>query len=229
VEQFAKSLKPEEKEARLYGKPSYMSTLVCPKFSRDTHIKERFKIPLDALIGIQIDFHPSRPWAISFMATLRNGFKYLCEEIKFRGNPKAAAEEIVRKIKERQYERVVSIKVDPLAKSGEGNEIDVYSILSDALAAFNLSLGVASKEKDNGIAILNNLLLTENDIPGLYFFRDCPNTITQTEDWLYDPETFKPSKENDDFVEVLYRHCLDNIEWYPLDPTFGVKQPNMML
>ena len=215
IEQFAKTLTDDERQARLYGKPSYMSSLVFPKFNRQMHVKERFKIPLDALVDVQIDFHPSKKWAVVFLATLKNGFKYVCDEIWDRGNPKYIAEEIVRRIRERNYERVNSIGIDPLAKGGEGNDIDVFSVVGETLASRNYSLETASKDKDNGISILNNLLWTENEMPGLFFFRDCVKTIEQTENLMYDPETFKAQKVDDDFTECLYRLALKNTQWFP--------------
>ncbi len=215
IEQFAKTLTEDEKQARLFGKPSYMTSLVFPKFDVQTHVKERFKIPLDALIDIQIDFHPSKKWAVVFLATLKSGFKYVCDEIWDRGNPKYIAEEIIRRIQERHYERINSIEIDPLAKGGTENDIDVYSIIADTLAAHFLPLGTASKDKDVGIAIVNDLLWSENEMPALYFFRDCVKTIEQTENLMYDPETLKPSKVDDDFTECLYRLALKNTQWYP--------------
>jgi hypothetical protein len=215
ITQFSKTLTDDEKQSRLYGKPSYMTSLVFPRFDRQVHVKDRFKIPLDALIDISIDFHPSKPWAVVFIATLKNGFKYVCDEIQDRGNPKYIAEEIIRRIRERHYERIHSIEIDPLAKGGEGNEIDVYSIVAESLASRNYSLGTASKDKDVGISIVNNLLMSENEMPAMYFFKDCVKTIQQTEDLMYDPETFKAQKTNDDFTECLYRACLKNTEWYP--------------
>lgn len=221
IEQYSKTLTEEEREARLFGKPSYMSTLVCPRFERSVHVRERFKVPLDALIDIQIDFHPSKKWAVVFLATLRNGFKYVCEEIWDRGNPKYIAEEIVRIIKDRKYDRINSCEIDPLSKSGEKNDIiDVFSIMSDTLAPYGISLGTASKEKEVGISILNNLLWTENEMPGLFFFRDCGKTIQQVEDWMYDAATLKPSKVDDDFVECLYRACLRDTHWYPPERSY---------
>lgn len=214
IDQFARTLSDDEKEARLNGKPSYMSSLVCPKFHRHTHVKDRFKIPLDALIDIQIDFHPSKKWAVVFMATLKNGFKYVVDEIWDKGNPKYIAEEIIRKIRERHYERIHSIEIDPLSKGGKDNDIDVFSLVSQTLAAHNYPLGTASKDKEVGISMLNALLWTENDMPGLFYFKDCVKTIQQTEDWLYDAETLKPSKVDDDFVECLYRLVLKNTTWY---------------
>jgi hypothetical protein len=214
IDQFAKTLTDDEKQARLYGKPSYMSSLVLPRFDRLQHVKERFKVPLDWLVDIQIDFHPSKKWAVVFLATSRNGFKYVTDEIWDRGNPKYIAEEIVRRCRERDYVRINSIEIDPLAKGGESNEIDVFSIVSGVLASKGYSLGTASKDKEVGISILNNLLWTENEMPGLFFFKDCVKTIEQCENWMYDPETLKPSKEDDDFVECLYRLALKDTYWF---------------
>jgi len=215
IEQFSKTLTADEKQARLLGKPSYMSTLVFPKFDRQKHVIDRFKVPLDALIDIQIDFHPSKPWAVVFMATLKNGFKYMVDEIDIHGNPKFLAEEIIRTIKQRDYYRINSCEIDPLAKGGEGNGIDVYSIVADTLAAHNIMLGTASKDKDVGISILNDLLMTENEMPGIYYFKDCVKTIEQTENLMYDAETFKAQKTEDDFTECSYRLALKNTAWYP--------------
>jgi len=214
VDQFAKTLTHDEKQARIMGKPSYLSTLVCPRFDRKHHIKERFTIPLDALISISCDFHPSKPWVATFMAHTKQGFKYLCDELEFRGNAKSFAEEIVRIIRQRDYARVERVIIDPLSKSGTPNDMDTYSVVEETLAAYGYSLETASKDKDNGISILNDLLWTDNEMPALYFFRDCWQTIQQVEDWMFDKDTFKPSKEKDDFVETLYRHCLLGLDWY---------------
>jgi hypothetical protein len=230
IEQFSKSLKPDEKQARLYGKPSYMSSLVFPRFQRELHVKERFKIPLDACVTVQCDFHPAKAWAISFMATTKNNYKYICEEIHQHGNPKYIAEEIVRKIRVGNY-RVVGIQIDPLAKGDGNNDQTVYEIMSDVLSSYGYSLDVASKDKDNGIAMVNNLLLTENEIAGLFFFSDCVNTIRQVEDLLFDPDSLKPTamKVDDDFTECLYRHCLMGVDWYPEHILDTKSQRNVML
>jgi hypothetical protein len=230
IDQFAKSLKPEEKQARLYGKPSYMSSLVFPRFQRDLHVKPKFKIPLDAIIDISCDFHPSKKFAVVFMATFKNNYKYICDEIWQHGNPKAIAEEIVRIVRAGNY-RVGRCIIDPLAKSGEPNDNDVYSIISNVLGAHNISLEVASKDKSNGIALVNNLLWTENELPGLFFFENCPMSIKQMEDLMFDPESLKDIalKVDDDFTECIYRLALLNTEWYS-ETVYDVKaQANMML
>jgi len=229
IDQFAKTLTHDEYQARILGKPSYLSTLVCPKFDTHIHVKERFKIPLDALITISIDFHPSKPWYATFMAHTKQGFKYICEEIVFRGNPKSFAEEVVRVIRLRDYARIERVIIDPLSKSGQDNDIDTYSIVEETIAPYGYSLETASKDKDNGISILNGLLWTDNEMPALFFFRDCVKSIQQVEDLMYDAETFKPSKVDDDAFETIYRHCLLGIEWYPAWDSGRVPQKAVVL
>ena len=216
LDQFAKTLTDAEKEARLSGKPSFMSTLVCPRFDRQLHVRARMTVPLDALVDISIDWHPSKPLAVVFMATFKNGMKYIVDEIKYRGNSKSAAEEIVRVIRQRDYARINRIVIDPLSKSGMPNETDAFSIFQETLGAYGYCLEVASKEKDNGIAILNGLLWTENESPALLFFQDCGFVIQEVEDLMYDKDTFKPQKVNDDYFECLYRLCLMDTVWYPV-------------
>lgn len=81
VKQFAKTLTDDEKEARLQGKPSYLSGLVLKKFNRKKHLKKRFDIPLDWIVDIAIDVHPRKKQAILFNATSPRQDQYICDEI----------------------------------------------------------------------------------------------------------------------------------------------------
>lgn len=233
IDQFERTLKPDEKQARLFGKPSYMSSLVFPRFDRDKHVKAPFKIPLDWIVDFSIDFHPSKPWAIVAMATAKSGFKYICKEFQLRGGPKFVGEEIVRYVKEGNL-RVGRVTIDPLAKGDENAHEDastVFDILSNTLAAHGISLDVASKDKSNGIQKVNDLLWTENEMPGLFFFDDCVNTIRQTEDLMYDAESLKDIalKVDDDFTECLYRLALLDTTWFPEIQYDMKNQRNVML
>jgi hypothetical protein len=82
-------------------------------------------------------------------------------------------------------------------------------------------LRVASKDKDNGITIVKDWLMTENQMPALFFFEDCKKTIEQVENWTVDKDTLKPSKEDDDMCECLYRHALHTPKWYELEEEDG--------
>lgn len=217
VDQFAKTLTADEKEARLYGKPAYLSGLVWPQFRRDVNVRDRFDVPLDWLVDIEIDFHPAKPWAVSFLATDPVGFQWVVEEIWEKGNPKHIVDRIVRLIRQKQYRVESMIQIDPLAKGDSNNDFTVYDIMRDTLAAHGYNLGVGSKDKDNGIAMVRNRLVGENGMPALFFFKDCVRTIAQVEDYMFDPETGKPEKKDDDFCEVLYRNILRNTVWYPIE------------
>jgi hypothetical protein len=215
VDQFVKTLRKEEIEARIKGKPSYLGNLVLPSFNRDVHAVNRFKIPLNWITDISIDFHPSKPWAVLFESTAPKDFHYMCDYIHEKGNPKYIAEEIVRKIRTQEM-FVNSITIDPLSKGDENAHIEadtVYKIMEKVFRSYGYKLETASKDKDNGISILNDSLLSENGMPSRYIFKDMGVVIEHLEDWMYDPETLKPSKEKDDFCEVAYRIALRNTKW----------------
>jgi len=214
VENFGRNLKGAEREARLEGKPSYLGNLVLPNFSRDTHCVRRFQIPLNWVTDVSIDFHPSKAWAVLFVSTGPNNFKYASYAIHEKGSPKYIAEEIIRIAKSNEL-FINSITIDPLAKGDANAHADetVFKVMEKVFKAYNYKLDTASKEKENGITLINDLLMTENEMPALFFFNDLGIVIEQVEDWMYDPETFKASKVNDDFCEVLYRIILRNTQW----------------
>lgn len=215
VDQFSKTLREKEREARLHGKPAFLGNLVLPEFNRDIHLKDRFKVPLNWVVDVSIDFHPSKKWAVLFVATDPLNYHYAVDFIHENGNPKYIAEEIVRKAKNNNY-FLRSITIDPLSKGDENAHCEaqtVYKIIETVLRAYNYKLETATKDKDNGISILNDWLMSENHMPSLFFFKDMGTVIEQVEDWMYDPDTLKPSKENDDFCEVLYRIALHCKKW----------------
>jgi hypothetical protein len=220
VDTFAKKLKGDEKTARLLGRPSYLGNLVLPKLDRRIHIKKRFdKWPLNWITDVSIDFHPSKPWDVLFVATDPRNFKWAHDYLHTHGSPKFIAEEIVRKAQDNHY-NINSITIDPLAKGDENARglLTTFDVMEEVLAAFNYSLETASKDKDNGIIMINDLLMTENEMPGLFVFDDMGIVWDQLEDWSNDPDTGRPSKkQDDDFCELLYRIILKNTQYY--DPT----------
>ena len=217
VDQFAKTLKDDEKETRLKGVPSYMHGIVLTNFRRERNIIPRIKkIPLDWIIDVAIDFHPSKPWDVLFRAVDSRNFHYLIDEIHEHGSWKTVGEDIVRTLK-RYGCRVNIIMIDPLAKGDAQSDLDgesVFDKLSTLFAAYGYYLRTASKDKENGIVMLNDLLYTQNEMPALFVFDDLKVAPQQMEDWMYD-ETGKPSKVDDDMVENLYRLVLLGTQYTP--------------
>ena len=216
IDQFAKTLTEDEKEARLNGKPSYLSGLIYGKFNRQTHVRSLVTVPLDWIVDISIDFHPSKPWAILFLATDKRGFKWVIDEIWQHGSWKVLGEEIIRRIKRYQY-RVENIIIDPLSKGDEQSDLheeSVFRKMSDLFNVYGYDLYAASKDKDGGIHLVNDLLMTENEMPALFFRSTLKRTIMEIEGYMIDASTGRPSKENDDFMENLYRLVLLGTEWH---------------
>ena len=219
IEQFAKTLKADEKDARLKGIPSYMAGLVLPEFKRGLHVRQRLKkIPLDWVLDIHIDFHPSKPWAIVFKAVDSRGFHYIIDEMWESGSWKTIGEDIVRKIK--RYElRVNAIIADPLMKGDPNSDLheeSVFDKMGNLFRNYGYMLNTASKDKEGGIHIIQDLLLTENEVPALFVFDNCKRMVYEMEGWMYD-EHGKPQKKDDDMVEGLYRLCLLDTQYVPLD------------
>ena len=83
-------------------------------------------------------------------------------------------------------------------------------------ASFNYRLATATKDKEGGIAMIEDLLWTENEMPALFFSNKLRVTIPQIEGWMYD-EKGKPLKEEDDMPENLYRIILQDTQYEPLE------------
>ncbi len=222
VDAFEKKLSPDEVQSRIKGRPSYLANLVCRDFKRDIHLINRFKIPLNWIVNIGIDVHPRKEQAILFVAIAPDNRKYVIEEVLEHGDGTWIGEEIIRRIKRNSY-RVNNIIIDPLSKSDSNNANEVYAQnttydkIDRVLNRHELYLTTASKAKDSGIIEINQHLNSANGEPTIFFFNDLIRTITEIEGWMYDKETQKPQKKDDDMMENLYRILLLGTEYYEED------------
>jgi hypothetical protein len=217
IDQFAKTLRPEEIEARLRGKPAYLSGLIFPKFERRIHVKDRFPIPLDWIVDIAIDWHPSKAWHILFVATDNLNRKWIIDEIIEKNNYKYIGEEIARRVWKAKLRVDEDILMDPLAKSGSQSDIEektVYDKLDEVLWQHSLGLTTASKDQNAGIELVNEYLITETEEPALFVFDDCVTSIKHIEDWMW--EDGKPAKDGEDMCENLYRIMLRDTQYSPI-------------
>jgi len=217
VEQFATKLTAEERDARLLGKPSYLSGLVCPRFSRKLHVIDRFVVPSHWPVDVAIDVHPRKNQAILFTATDPHNMRYIIREVWENGDGEWIADKII-KIAGDMHLRINRIVCDPLAKGDSNNENTTYDKILRRLFSHNLLLETATKDKDSGIIEINNHLWGPNKRPSLFVFSDCVRTIYEIEGWMYDKESGKPQKEADDMMENLYRTLLlDTVYVDPYD------------
>ena len=212
VEQFAKTLTEDEKEARLSGVPSYMSGLVYPTFSRKIHLKERFAVPLNWLVDIAIDIHPREKQAVLFCATNPRGERYIVNEIWDNGDGTWIGEQIIRCITQNAY-RVGRIIIDPLSKSDGNNESTVFEKVQNVLFQHGYALETASKDKTSGIMEIKNHLVGPNKEPSLFVFDDLVRFLMEIEGYMWDKDTQKPMDKDDHMMENLYRLMLLNTQW----------------
>ena len=214
IEEFSNKLSDDEIQARIYGVPQYMQGLIYPQFNRKTHLFEHFKIPLNWMVDIAIDIHPRKPQAVLFVATDPRNEKYICDEIFQHGDGVSIADEIVRKINQNSY-RVNKIIIDPLSKGDSNNPETTYQKIFNVLARYDLTLQVASKDIDAGILAVKEHLKGPNNLPSLFLLDNCMRTLSEIEGYMWDKNTGKPLKVDDDMMENLYRICLLNTEYIP--------------
>lgn len=211
VEDYAKKLTDEEKEARLKGIPSYMSGLIAKNFKRQRNVVEPFEIPTNWMVDIGIDTHPRKPHALLFIATDERNFRYMFHEIWEHGSGHDIGDWIIRVVKKRIL-RINRVICDPLAKGDSNNENTTYDKIAEKLFPYDIILETATKDKDSGIIEINNHLLGPNKMPSLFIFNSCLRSIMEIEGWMYG-EDGKPVKKDDDFMENLYRLLLLNTEY----------------
>ena len=216
VDQFADKLDDDEKEARIFGIPSYLKGLVYPTFKRKTHLKERFKIPLDWPVDIAIDCHPREKQAVLFLATDPRNDRYICDEIWDFGDGKWIGEEIIRKVQTNAY-RVNHILIDPLSKGDQNNPETTYEKVYSVLAAYGYVLQVATKDLSGGILAVKQHLKGPNNQASIFLFDDMIRTLFEIEGYMWELKQGKPTgnvrDKDDHMMENLYRICLMNTKY----------------
>lgn len=219
LDQYMKTLTREgEKEARIDGKPMYLTGLVYGDFQaayREAggHLVKRFQIPKTWPVDIAIDVHPRTEQAVLFVATDPMGFKFACDEIWGHGSPDWLADQIARRVNLQQY-RVNNVLIDPLSKGDQNNDFTVFQKIATGLARYNIPLRTATKDLYGGILEVKTALKGPNQMPSLFFFDDLKRTISEIEGYVWDKKN--PGHvldENDHMMENLYRICLLNTKY----------------
>ena len=213
IEQFSKLLTDDEKQARIHGIPSYRSKVIL-NIDRDKHLIKEFPVPTDWLVDVAIDIGVSKPHDITYLATSGRNFKYLIFSETVRGDGYAIADSIVR-YSARYSLRVNRIIIDPLAKGDKNNENSTFEKCEIQLARHGYRLEVGSKDKEDGILAINELLHTIHGEPAFFIFTTATaKGIRQLQNWMRDDDG-KPLKEDDDVCENLYRLFLLKTSYYP--------------
>ncbi len=219
IDEFSKNLTSEEKQARLWGVPAYKSGLIYPHYSREIHLKKRFKIPLDYMIDIAIDCHPSKEQAVLFIATDPRNYKYCCDEIWIHGDGTEIGNEIIRYITRNAY-NVNSVLIDHSAKGDANQKFTTFEKIDTVLNKHNLYLKTYGKDEDGGIKATRTLLMGPNNEPSLFIFDDMARTIYEIEGYMIDPKTGKTMNYDNDMMDNLYALSNQDTQYEPMNNNF---------
>ena len=217
--------KPEDMQARVFGKFQHLTGLIFKDFSQDIHVISPFELNRDDYVVYQSwDTHPRENEAIIWVAVDRKGTKYVVDELW----SDAPTEELVARIKtiDAKY-RIVSRVLDPLGFiEDKRTNLSFAKLLS---ATYGLVYQPASKRRMDGIVMIQDALnyqLMGSDMirpPGMYYMNHCSRTIWETLHWQWQEYAGKsqerhkrsgtPQDKDDHFMEALGRVFLDNAQF----------------
>jgi hypothetical protein len=221
---FRASLRENEKIARIDGGWLNLVGLIW-RWSAERHLIDPFEIPTDWPVVPLIDFHPSTPQAIGFYTTDPRGFHYVIDEVWAHMGAEETADVIIRK--KIAGWRIEDAYIDPLAKGDIqyvknrfGDVPASYPIIEERLGNHGIELHVASKDRDSGILNVEKMLMSDNGMPVLFFFRNMnryekEGHIWEIQRWTYDDKGL-PKDEADHFMGNLYRYSLVGNKYIPL-------------
>lgn len=95
IEQFAAMLSPEEREARIGGKPLALQGIIFASWDRGIHITKPFSWPHHWPIIESIDPHPRKPAGYSLVGLAENGAKILLYSGYLHGDVAELGDEIL--------------------------------------------------------------------------------------------------------------------------------------
>lgn len=241
IEKMSKQYDPDERIARIDGKPLSYSGNVYKMFNKDIHVIRPFNVNRDDYVVVHsLDPHPRNPDAATWVAIDRQGRHFVIDEIysTFKSSELA---DVIKK-KNEQY-RVVRMLIDPSALIEDQH---TGNSLVKELGRYGLTGYIAgSKRRNDGIIKMTDLLKYEkvgDDIvypPMIYFFESCQRSIWEMAHWKYDEysgktatkknKSEKAEDKNDHTIECNHRAILSGVKWTPYkEPSLhGIASPRV--
>lgn len=219
IERVMAQYTEEERETRRSGVPRAYSGLVYKEFQWETHVhrdapagwKSWQEPPEDYTLRFAIDYHPRKPHHVLFVATSPQDYHYIWAELFI----SCLMSELVAEIRLTLHLREPTVPglIDPL--SDTPNRVTDITPLEEVLR-LGLPVMAATKDPYNGILAVKELLKTRDRAhnPILVINSFCRRTIFEiARGYVWDEDTNKPRKENDDAMENLYRLALQGLTY----------------
>lgn len=218
-ERYLSQLTDDERECRRSGIPAAYSGIVYKEFSWTDHVLRTappgwsdWSTPPDShTLRFAIDYHPRKPHAVLFIATSPLDVHYVYAEIWY----SCIMDELVQEIKTvlRGRESTVPGLIDPLADTP--NRVTDITALEEVLR-LGLPVLPATKDPYNGILKVKHQLKQRDRTgrPTMFFNPNLKRTLFEiSRGYIWDGETNKPVKKDDDMMENLYRLCLQGLPY----------------
>lgn len=224
IARFMAELTDDERECRRTGIPTAYSGIVYKEFSWDIHVlrdappgwKDWASPPPTFTRRFAIDYHPRKPHHVLFIATGPDDRQYVYAEIFL----SCLMSELVTEIKAvLRGEPTTPGLIDPLASTP--NRVTDITPLEEVLR-LGLPVMPATKDPHNGILKVKELLRARDRVgrPMLSVCSGLRRFLFEiSRGFVWDGESNKPVKQDDDAMENFYRLCLQGLPYIEHEPS----------
>lgn len=232
IERVMSQYPEEEQETRRSGTPkAYFGLVYGHEFDWPIHVRKDAPAgwknwntpPSNFTKRFAIDYHPRKPHHVMFIATSPGEYQFIYAEVFL----SCLMHELVAEIRLNLGLEGSTVPglIDPLAATP--NRVTDITPLEEVLR-LGLPVIPATKDPHNGILKVKELLKSRDrrGSPMLTINSACRRTLMEiSRGYIWDGETNKPVKKNDDAMENLYRLCLQGLHY--IEPNEIITMPKV--
>lgn len=220
IERVMSQYSEEERETRRSGIPkAYFGLVYGSEFQWNVHVRREppigwvdwYKPPADHTIRFAIDYHPRKPHHVLFIATSPLEYHYAFAEVFI----SCLMEDLVADIRMVLGLRDPTVPglIDPLSETP--NQVTDITAM-DRVLQLGLPVIPATKDPHNGILAVKSLLKQRDRCGNPTFLVNGANRRFLYEisrGYMWDADTNKPKKIDDDAMENFYRLALQGLQY----------------
>ena len=218
----------EDKQARVHGKFHHLVGLIFKNFNRKIHVIRPFQISKrDYVVMEALDPHPRNPDAVMWVATDKNGTKFIVNELYANFKTGELAHRV--KLKAEPYRLTKRLGDPSMFVEDQHEENPLKQSLSNRLKFLELDYIKGTKNRraaDRRVKDALDYEMVGSDIivaPEIYIFDTCVRTIYEIEHYQWDDwrgkaaerksPMEKPMDKDDHMIENLGRILVQEPVW----------------
>lgn len=227
IEQKMAEYSPEEREARISGRPMHLSGLVYKTFSRPVHVIPPIPIPSDATIYNVCDPHDRKPYALGWYFVTPQEKAYCFDEYPNEPfhNLKSSrltvadyaqiirAKEAEHRLTDRPITRIIDARFAPKPSAQTGTTVrDMFD--SHGLHFLNSYTDNGGSIAQGHDLVRNWLQLKADGKPSLQIFDTCFNHIYGFEHYTYDDYLHPEEQGVREKVKDVHKDFMDLVRYF---------------